>query len=68
MKHILIVEDDMTFSVMLQTWLTKKGFSVSSVAGVLAAKKSLAAGKVDLALCDLRLPDGEGIDLLEWLN
>ena len=68
MKHILIVEDDMTFSVMLQTWLTRKGFSVSSVAGVLAAKKSLAAGKVDLALCDLRLPDGEGIDLLEWLN
>ncbi len=68
MKHILIVEDDMTFSVMLQTWLAKKGFSVLSAAGVLAAKKILAEENVDLALCDLRLPDGEGIDLLEWIR
>ena len=31
MKHILIVEDDTTFAVMLQTWLSKKKFSVVSV-------------------------------------
>ena len=31
MKHILIVEDDTTFAVMLQTWLSKKKFSVASV-------------------------------------
>ena len=30
MKHILIVEDDTTFAVMLQTWLSKKKFSVAS--------------------------------------
>ena len=68
MKHILIVEDDITFALMLQTWLTKKGFAVTTVSGVAAARKSLQEAEADLVLCDLRLPDGEGIDLLEWLN
>ena len=62
MKHILIVEDDTTFAVMLQTWLSKKKFSVASVSGIAAAKKTLIESSVDLVLCDLRLPDGDGID------
>lgn len=68
MKHILIVEDDITFALMLQTWLTKKGFSITAVGSVAAARKALQDNTADLVLCDLRLPDGEGIDLLEWLN
>ena len=68
MKHILIVEDDTTFAVMLQTWLSKKGFRITAVSGVGAARRTLQDEPVDLTLCDLRLPDGEGIDLLEWLN
>ena len=61
MKHILIVEDDTTFAVM-------KKFSVASVSGIAAAKKTLIESSVDLVLCDLRLPDGDGIDLLEWVS
>ena len=68
MKHILIVEDDTTFAVMLQTWLSKKKFSVASVSGIAAAKKTLIESSVELVLCDLRLPDGDGIDLLEWVS
>ena len=68
MKHILIVEDDTTFAVILQTWLSKKKFSVVSVSGIAAAKKTLIESSVDLVLCDLRLPDGDGIDLLEWVS
>ena len=68
MKHILIVEDDTTFAVMLQTWLSKKKFSVASVSGIAAAKKTLIESSVDLVLCDLRLPDGDGIELLEWVS
>ena len=66
--NILIVEDDTTFAVMLQTWLSKKKFSVASVSGIAAAKKTLIESSVDLVLCDLRLPDGDGIDLLEWVS
>ena len=68
MKHILIVEDDTTFAVMLQTWLSKKKSSVASVSGIAAAKKTLIESSDDLGLCDLRLPDGDGIDLLEWVS
>ena len=68
MKHILIVEDDTTFAVMLQTWLSKKKFSVASVSGIAAAKKTLIESSVDLVLCDVRLPDGDGIGLLEWVS
>lgn len=65
---ILIVEDDLTFSLMIKTWLTKKGFDVSSASSVTLAKKHLNNNRVDLILSDLRLPDQEGIDLLHWIK
>ena len=34
MKSILIIEDDITFGMMLKTWLGKKGFEVSSVSNI----------------------------------
>ena len=37
MPHILIVEDDLTFATMMQTWLRKKGFDVDRVSSVSAA-------------------------------
>ncbi len=67
MARILIVEDDLTFATMMQTWLRKKGFEVDKVSSVLAAEKSLSGEVVfDLILSDLRLPDGDGLSLLGW--
>lgn len=66
-KSILIVEDDITFSVMLKTWLGKKGFEVDTASNIARARKQLEAGKFDLVLSDLRLPDNDGISLLEWM-
>ena len=68
MKAILIVEDDITFGMMLKTWLGKKGFEVSSVSNIARARKHIESQTVDLVLSDLRLPDYEGIDLLKWMN
>ena len=34
MKRILIVEDDLAFGTMIQTWLKKKGFDVERVTSV----------------------------------
>lgn len=67
-KSILIVEDDITFGMMLKTWLSKKGFEVSSVSNIARAHKHIESQTVDLILSDLRLPDQDGIDLLKWLN
>lgn len=53
---------------MLTTWLGKKGFEVKSVASVAEAKRRIEAGSCDLVLSDLRLPDGDGIELLKWVK
>lgn len=68
MKSILIVEDDITYGMMLKTWLGKKGFQVSSAGSVARARKHIETEPVDLILSDLRLPDKDGIDLLKWLS
>lgn len=68
MSSILIVEDDITFGMMLKTWLGKKGFEVSSVSNIARSRKHIESQTVDLVLSDLRLPDYEGIDLLKWMN
>lgn len=71
MNHkLLIVEDDLTFSTMLSTWLRKKGFDVETASSVGAAVKILLheSAPTQLVLSDLRLPDHDGLHLLEWLH
>ena len=69
MQHILIVEDDIAFGTMLQTWLRRKGFEVDKATSVGAAVKLLVDMKsVDLVLSDLRLPDHDGLRLLAWMH
>ena len=68
MFQILIVEDDITYGMMLKTWLGKKGFQVTSTSSIARAQKHIESETVDLILSDLRLPDKDGIDLLKWLG
>lgn len=69
MRHILIVEDDIAFGTMPQTWLRRKGFEVDKATSVGAAVKLLVDMKsVDLVLSDLRLPDHDGLRLLAWIH
>lgn len=76
MEKILIVEDDLSFGTIIQTWLRKKGFEVekaTSVKSAIAAweetaKQGNAARGFDLVLSDLRLPDKDGIFLLRWMR
>ena len=65
---LLIIEDDLTFSTMLKTWLKKKGFEVETAGTCSRAKKQLASHEFDLILSDLRLPDQDGLSLLSWLR
>ncbi|NLJ01508.1 MAG: sigma-54-dependent Fis family transcriptional regulator [Bacteroidales bacterium] len=66
---ILIVEDDRSFGAMLQKWFERNGFSTTLCPGMRSAQESLSKSeKFDVVLSDLRLPDGDGIMLLSWLN
>lgn len=70
MTHLLLVEDDLTFSTMLSTWLRKHDFDVTASASVAQAVKlcSEASAPYELVLSDLRLPDHDGLYLLRWLR
>ena len=67
MAKILIVEDDLTFGTMIKTWLGKKGFQTEKVTTVRAALDFLMENSdTDLVLSDLRLPDHDGLRILQW--
>ena len=66
-ERILVVDDDITFALMLRTWLSKRGFGVETASSVAAARTALAAGGFSLVLSDMRLPDEDGIALLQWM-
>lgn len=65
---ILVVEDDLTFSTMLKTWLGKQGFRVDTAGNLARARKLLEEDTYDLVLTDLRLPDEDGTMLLPWMK
>ena len=68
MTKLLLVEDDLTFSKMLTTFLGRKGFDVTVTSSLVKARKALKKDGFDLILSDLRLPDGEGTDLLDTIS
>lgn len=69
MIKILIVEDDLTFGSIIQTWLKKKGFDTERATSVKAALLLLEQdSQRDLILSDLRLPDHDGLTLLKWIQ
>ena len=69
MTRILIVEDDIAFGTMMQTWLKKKGFDVDKATSVGAAVRLIENKPAyNLVLSDLRLPDRDGLELLAWMH
>ncbi|HEY6914375.1 MAG TPA: sigma-54 dependent transcriptional regulator [Paludibacter sp.] len=67
-QMILIIEDDTTFGTMLQRWCNRNGFDAKLCSTISSAQDELTDKKVHLVLTDLRLPDGDGIMLLQWIR
>jgi two-component system response regulator HydG len=68
MAKILLIEDDLTFSHMLQGFLKRYGHEVSSAENIKTGRKLTAQSTFDLLLLDYRLPDGTALDLLNWIK
>ncbi|MDH5542477.1 MAG: sigma-54 dependent transcriptional regulator [Nitrospinota bacterium] len=66
--RILIVEDESSIRFVLSKFLTGRGFSVDAVERVEDAKTALKATHYQLHFLDIRLPDGNGLDLLGWIK
>ena len=66
MARILIIDDDPGFRKLLETILQGEGYDVAAGATVAEARNLGARWQFDLILSDLKLPDGDGIQVLTW--
>jgi DNA-binding response OmpR family regulator len=65
---ILVVEDHRTTRMFLADNLSADGFDVLEAESVIDARHLLASAFPDLAIIDLGLPDGDGLELLEHVR
>jgi len=66
MERILIVEDDKELAQLLFEELDEAGYSLKTVDSAEAAAEQLKSWEPDLVISDLKLPDADGMSLLEW--
>jgi two-component system response regulator HydG len=64
MKNILIIDDEVNIGLLLSKFLTKNGFLVDAVTSGATAMEHLTSKQYDLVLCDYRLDDTDGRELL----
>ncbi len=68
MKRVLIVDDEPAVADVLEFALRKAGFAVDTVGTVAAARRTLLSTAPDFVVLDLGLPDGDGVELCQWLR
>ena len=62
--QVLIIDDEPALRQILAGTLERAGHAVDEAGSAAEAAARLARGDVDLALCDIKLGDGNGVDLL----
>jgi len=66
--RILIVDDDPYFLRVLSRILSGENFQVRTAEGAVEASRILQEDSFDLVISDLRLPDGDGLSLLQEIR
>jgi len=67
-KLVLIVDDEPDICELAEITLNRMGLKTQSANDITTAKKILSSEKFDLCLTDMNLPDGNGIDLVEYIQ
>ena len=68
MKKILVIDDEASMREMLGIMLRKEGYSVEIAANRRAAAAVLDRGPVSMVITDVKLPDGDGIEILRHVK
>lgn len=66
-KVVLLVDDEPDILELLELTLTGMGLKVDKVRGVQEAMSFLAVNRYDLCLTDMRMPDGDGLELVKYI-
>ena len=64
MSEVLIVEDEKNLRELIRDLLVQDGLSVACAESIAAADQYLSQRAPDLMIVDIKLPDGDGLDLL----
>ena len=62
--RVLVVEDELRLAELLKSALGRAGFVADAVRTAADAREALATTAYDVAILDLGLPDGDGLDIL----
>jgi two-component system response regulator HydG len=68
MASILLVEDDLTFSRILEGFLSKKGFQVTVSNKGKDGLKTFQSRSFDMVILDYRLPDTTGMEIMQEIK
>lgn len=66
--HILVIDDEPAVRMILCAAVKKAGYTVDAAQNVTEAAARLVRGDVDVALCDIHMPDGNGLDLVRSIR
>jgi two-component system response regulator HydG len=64
MKKILIIDDEVNVAILLSKFLIRNGFDVSTASSGTSGMEALKNGDFNLVLCDFRLEDTDGREML----
>ena len=65
--RVLVVDDEPDIRELLELTLVRMGLDVATVGTIAEAKDKLREDRYDLCLTDMRLADGEGLDLVRHI-
>src|SRR6266436_4748624 len=66
--NILIVDDEADLVELVSLTLARMNLATESAGDLANARRMLGEQRFDLCLADMRLPDGDGLDLVAWIQ
>jgi DNA-binding NtrC family response regulator len=66
--NVLIIDDEEKLRALLRRIISLEGYKVFDAATLASARQALENNNIDIALCDVKLPDGNGVDFTKEIK